>query len=968
MTHPCCLCEFQATSARQLSRHKAVTHVKNPLSCILCPFVTAYQTNLLRHRREVHGILGSKGNKSCKFCGFEADDNDTLIMHQQQAHQDILKSARERFAREKKSARGNCAVNSDNELETTQQDLAATKSNLDLDLKANSSSKLMNFNFSNLTKDLTSTFNSGNHQNQDSSNHSEHSLNDDDFWKEGFIDNPISLMNFNQFSQTNSLTSNLTSNFLANFQKNFNSTFKFNNSSNSPFDLNSFNNNLNSLNNLNGLNGINNLNDLNALNCYNSFNSSNNNNNNSNHNLTYQEEDMDSPESNQSSEVSNLSRPESRNSNLAIDELPNVDNLSPEIDLNEMSSNNQDEIDQNEEEEVEEGEEDDDDDDDDDDGDDDNNNSANIPNELNNEIATTSSAAAVVNSNNNDQELAPTKIRRQYTCTDCDFRTVNPREFLYHRRDVHNQKVKIVECPYCVYACQYFQKLQRHMLLVHKLETTITPPIENSSFVKTQIMINQSQVYPTKKDFFIKKSSSKSSTNSKTATEKRADNADAEIEQQSNEEENYDTNLQSSEQLFESKTKSSTKSSSPSVVIRKSTSGQSRSSSKKSIEDKHQQQQSTSSSSTLATTANKQQQQMVDMIKCKYCRFQTDSFSKLEKHESQFHLEKRYQCPFCEIKFENLVWLTRHLLHMHQNNEKAHQIVQTLELIMPSKRKRMKSSHQLNNAINSATAALNDNQISGEFDLNDLEKLDKNCTKCSICNYETKWFSELQKHMRVHISEKPFRCQLCSFRTKWKGDLNRHVHKYHAKAISELQQQQKQQSNLQATSINQQINDDNLDEFNGDDNNLQIQTTNYNEYPYHHHPDEDLENYSINEEDELIHNNAITNETASHNIDNDLQQTDQIDYSTILNSSSNQQQQQFDFKQLLEPQINSFETSSSQQQKSISSSVPRNENLVKVYKCSYCEFICTTASRFHVHFLQHLNTKPFMCSVCEHVS
>jgi hypothetical protein len=52
MTHPCNQCEFQATSARQLSRHKAVTHVENPLSCILCPFVTEYQTNLLRHRRE----------------------------------------------------------------------------------------------------------------------------------------------------------------------------------------------------------------------------------------------------------------------------------------------------------------------------------------------------------------------------------------------------------------------------------------------------------------------------------------------------------------------------------------------------------------------------------------------------------------------------------------------------------------------------------------------------------------------------------------------------------------------------------------------------------------------------------------------------------------------------------------------------------------------------------------------------
>ena len=78
-------------------------------------------------------------------------------------------------------------------------------------------------------------------------------------------------------------------------------------------------------------------------------------------------------------------------------------------------------------------------------------------------------------------DLAPTRIRRQYTCEQCEFRTVNPREFLYHRRDEHQAKVKIVECPYCVYACQYFQKLQRHILLVHKMETSMTPPKGSSN-------------------------------------------------------------------------------------------------------------------------------------------------------------------------------------------------------------------------------------------------------------------------------------------------------------------------------------------------------------------------------------------------------------------------------------------------------------------------------------------------------
>lgn len=76
--------------------------------------------------------------------------------------------------------------------------------------------------------------------------------------------------------------------------------------------------------------------------------------------------------------------------------------------------------------------------------------------------------------NNNHKDLPATRIRRQYNCNDCGFRTVNPREFLYHRRDRHGYKIKIVECPYCVYACQYVQKLQRHLLLVHKLSTVMS--------------------------------------------------------------------------------------------------------------------------------------------------------------------------------------------------------------------------------------------------------------------------------------------------------------------------------------------------------------------------------------------------------------------------------------------------------------------------------------------------------------
>lgn len=40
----------------------------------------------------------------------------------------------------------------------------------------------------------------------------------------------------------------------------------------------------------------------------------------------------------------------------------------------------------------------------------------------------------------------------------------------------------------------------------------------------------------------------------------------------------------------------------------------------------------------------------------------------------------------------------------------------------------------------------------------------------------------------------------------------------------------------------------------------------------------------------------------------------------------------------------------------------------KVFKCPYCLFWASTASRFHVHIVGHLNKKPFECSLCKYKS
>lgn len=45
-----------------------------------------------------------------------------------------------------------------------------------------------------------------------------------------------------------------------------------------------------------------------------------------------------------------------------------------------------------------------------------------------------------------------------------------------------------------------------------------------------------------------------------------------------------------------------------------------------------------------------------------------------------------------------------------------------------------------------------------------------------------------------------------------------------------------------------------------------------------------------------------------------------------------------------------------------------SSSLKKVFKCPHCSFWASTASRFHVHIVGHLNKKPFECSLCAYRS
>nr|VZI21331.1 unnamed protein product [Spirometra erinaceieuropaei] len=50
---------------------------------------------------------------------------------------------------------------------------------------------------------------------------------------------------------------------------------------------------------------------------------------------------------------------------------------------------------------------------------------------------------------------------------------------------------------------------------------------------------------------------------------------------------------------------------------------------------------------------------------------------------------------------------------------------------------------------------------------------------CPRCNYCAKWPTELQKHVVVHATIRPFACMICGNRYKWSWDLGRHFSAVH---------------------------------------------------------------------------------------------------------------------------------------------------------------------------------------------
>lgn len=220
------------------------------------------------------------------------------------------------------------------------------------------------------------------------------------------------------------------------------------------------------------------------------------------------------------------------------------------------------------------------------------------------------------------------------------------------------------------------------------------------------------------------------------------------------------------------------------------------------------------------------------------------------------------------------------------------------------------------------------------------------------CSYEAKTLSDLIIHQKAcgKQSHSPLfgstRCQYCRVRFKTSQDLMSHILKCPGAQIELLESSSEANGDEKMTPIDDYMSDeaaiDNPNERHPMENRVFI----WNQLPKSKkEPSEtnDDQTLASDKNDDSDDNNLVVNE------DDDLPEPPNLTDSEYLGVESAPGYGEITKKIEAGDDI-------------------INTAMKKVFKCPHCSFWASTASRFHVHIVGHLNKKPFECSLCAYRS
>ncbi|CAM1310065.1 Uncharacterised protein g5337 [Pycnogonum litorale] len=332
---------------------------------------------------------------------------------------------------------------------------------------------------------------------------------------------------------------------------------------------------------------------------------------------------------------------------------------------------------------------------------------------------------------------------------------------------------------------------------------------------------------------------------------------------------------------------------------------------------------------------------------------------------------KSFTCRICNTIFNDHGSHSKHMNTVHKVAAKSKNLMSVLQKIQKSPQDETAEENAPLSEIDAAKLAHAQKVLS---DPNSLVVGTIQEPYCKICGYKSKYVSELEKHIRIHTLEKPFPCPYCKHSSRWKGDLKRHIFKLHPSKIEEFNEthvnRRKAKLPRPHNIVQYRKPDANMMVFPGmemrdgsDDKkaeqNFTPEEMNVDEGEF---MDEEMQDELIEEEMRLDVNynvNVPSPITLSVMPQNQTTMTATQKQPPSVTVCASDNENSVSITNSNDGKVNSSDNMALGSGMTVLKKVKRY-----IYKCQRCNFLSRTASRFHVHMVQHLNKKPYMCSEC----